>query len=181
MITLATLKAHLGITTSADDAVLTALEQAAVEFVQNFTGRYFGPPDETTEIFDGVYPSRALYPLEVPFGTPAPVLESRNSDNTWTAIDPVDYELIGSGFYPLSDFPTGTRNIRITYTRGYEAGEEPADIRAAVINIVGAMYSARGSGGMKSETIGGYSYTRGVLEDDPVLYQSLSSWQRIRV
>lgn len=57
-------------------------------------------------------------------------------------------------------FPAGFRNVRVTYSAGYQDFELPAEVRRASILTIQALRAAAArSGAYRSESIGAYSYT----------------------
>ena len=193
MIDLTTLKEWLGIpaTDTAHDALLTDLEAQAVEWVERQTGRYFGPPAETTEVIRGTG-ARRLWLAEPPVSV-AEVTEVVYPGGTETVIDPAGvngYEVRVAGnegwlvrrggvWWPCYEY-------RVRYTRGYPTGQEPADIRQLVLDLVALRWSLRGKDGLQSESIGGYSYTRsafhiaddGDLKSIPGALRTIQAWRR---
>jgi hypothetical protein len=116
---------------------------AAVAYVERYTGRYFGAVAEIVETLDGSG-ADVLWLRETPAATPAILVESRASD-TWETVDLDDhpYETDGRQLYLSGGWTYGRRNVRVTYTAGYAAGEEPADIRQVVMELVAKMYQFR--------------------------------------
>ena len=193
MIDLTTLKEWLGISAedTAHDALLTDLEARAVEWVERQTGRYFGPPAETTEVLCGTG-ARRLWLAEPPVSV-AEVVEYAYPGAEGVIIDPAapdGYEIRTGGnegwlvrrggvWWPGYEY-------RVRYTRGYPAGQEPADIRQLVLDLVALKWSIRGKDGLQSESIGGYSYTRsafhiaddGDLKSIPGALRTIQSWRR---
>jgi hypothetical protein len=160
VIDILTLREYVG-TTDADN-LLEAFERSAVAYVEGRTGRYFGPPAEVTEVLRGSNGQR-LWLGDTPIATePITVVQA------YGAGDPGE-EIIGAGdlgFVVRGDAlirKAGVWNpryeYRITYTRGYAAGSEPPDIQLYVLQHVKREWDSRSTGGMQSETIGGYSYT----------------------
>jgi hypothetical protein len=71
----------------------------------------------------------------------------------------------------------------VTYWRGYAAGDEPGDIRQLVLDLLAVKWGIRQSGGegLRSETIGGYSWTRfGDTDMDAVTggWATVHAWRR---
>jgi hypothetical protein len=166
----------------ADEPILEKMELAAVAFVERETGRYFGEPAPIAEVFSGAY-AGPLYLSESPAADPALVLEYFDG-TSWSTVDSSSYTIDGSAIWPAAStlWIYGHRNYRATYTRGYVAGEEPADIRQAVMDLVATKWKGRGQEGMQSETIGGYQYTRSdAFEVVPGLSDTLRNWRRVRV
>lgn len=73
----------------------------------------------------------------------------------------------------------------VTYTRGYEEGNEPADIKRLVANLVKVGLDAMTTdAGLRSETIGGYSYSYGntdLSQLDDTDQMTLDAWRRLVV
>jgi hypothetical protein len=177
--------------------VLEALEARAVEIIQAEADRYFGTPIEHVEqlVGDG---SDKLYLREradpEAESVPAITVEYRaETGDAWVEIteagvDGWEVELPrpvwlgavlrrkGGGVW------TAGYQYRVTYTFGYAAGEEPGDIRQAVIDLVSFKYLERGREGLKSETIGDYSYTHmdaADLESLPSIADTVRRWRGV--
>lgn len=144
------------------DAVLTWVEgQTERHFreVQPFVGRFSGGAQDIW------LPEK---PTQVE-GVPADLVVVESYDaGAWTAADADDYELIihprpyGAAVlqHATTGWPAGRRNIRVTYSAGYAVGELPSDIEQLVIEMTAQRWLDRGKENLRSETIGGYSYTR---------------------
>lgn len=152
MISVADLKAHLHIETTADDLLLADYELAAVADFERDSGRYVGPPEVVTEHFSPSQPGDRVLLLkdpallEDPSASPAiaaPLVEEL-SGTAYTTVDMADYTVEGDRVIHLDGFwPCGFRAVRVTYWRGYAAGEEPSDVRHAVKELVGHKYRNR--------------------------------------
>ena len=150
MIDLADLKAALNVPDgfTAHDDYLTALERAAVGYVQRKTGWYWGPEQEVDATLCGSG-TRDLW---------LPDHASAVSRVVEWSVYGVDSELPAES-YALRREPGSTHGIRlsrrdgrlwlpgyeyaVTYTRGYEEGTEPEDIRQAVIGLVALWFEVR--------------------------------------
>lgn len=135
----------LGADDDSDDATLLEIEAAAVAHFQRETNRYFGP---VTTLVDAFSPGGALPRLRLS----APVtsitkIEVRGlSWSAWT-------EPWAAGAYEFSGdllelvdgsvFPRGRQNVRVTFQGGYAAGQEPPDVREAVVTIVNKSWRSR--------------------------------------
>lgn len=169
MIDIADLKAWLGNPTEAGvDTLLTSLEARAVDLVQRETERYFGASESHTEILLG-NGSTVLWLKERPSALTS-VEERLGPGDAWVAVGENDED--GWELRTPSSDTAGKRLLRknghlwlpnyeyrIIYTFGYAAGDEPPEIRQAVIDLVALKYHERGREGLRSETIGDYSYT----------------------
>lgn len=159
---------------------IAAVERAAVAFMERETGRHFGEPTEFVERLNGAT-ADTLWLKEIPLEDPAILVETLGG-TTWTETDAADYETDGTKLIMVNGYwAEGNRNIRATYTAGYEAGQEPPDVREAVKQIAVAMWKAQKSSGMKSESIGGYSYTREDMTKLPGVRETIWHWRRVRV
>lgn len=154
-----------------DDDVLTAIEAAAVQIVEGETGRYFGPVAATTEVIEGAGDAR-LRLQEIPQSIPATI-----DERPWPGADAVTITAANDDGYELRSLQAPTPNLAmlvrkggyvwcrgheytVTYSRGYEAGQEPPDIRLAVLEISGAIWAMRDNEGgiFRSEMLGQYNY-----------------------
>jgi hypothetical protein len=160
----------------ADEATLTAIEQAAVAFVQNYTGRYFGPPELVEEYvtgrggrrlylrdhvtYDPSYPDDPAVVLvdERTIPGDGPTAFTQDTDFVYRALG---RENVLIRFGTTWGQWTEPYEYAVTYWRGYPPGDEPADIRQLVKDMVLVKWQTlQGDAALQSETIGGYSYTR---------------------
>lgn len=165
--------------------VIEALEGRAVEIIERETGRYFRAPIEHVEVLRGDG-STLLWLRERPTEIDS-VEERARPGEEWTEVPANRYEVE----VMTSKLPTPARlrhasrwradcDYRVTYQFGYAAGQEPGDIRQAVIDLVALKYQERGRGGLRSETIGDYSYTRmsaADLEAVPEIARTVARWR----
>lgn len=151
MIGLAELKAALQIPAALTehDDYLTALERAAVAYVERKTGWYWGPQQEATALIEGT----GTWTLWLPDHASDVV---RVVERSFWSGDGL--ELPGDS-YELVKEPGSTHGLKlrrntwypwacactyaVTYTRGYAPGEEPADIRQAVAGLVAHWFEHR--------------------------------------
>lgn len=148
MIDLRTLKRHLKVDANQtiDNELIVEMLEAAVAYMQNETGRYFGPLAEFTTVLS----PRGWSPLWLQ-GIPVIdddyltfELESRATvSEAWEAVDAADYETDGQQLIPSVFWAPASRTLRATYTAGYAEGAEPADVRGAVRQLVTQMYQHR--------------------------------------
>ena len=171
MIGLSEIKAYLRVTSAAQDSILEALERSAVAFIEEETGRYFGAPVATTEYVSGLG-VRDLWLTETP--TAPVVVEQETVENetvSWETVTATKYVTRGARLVHYLAWEAGVENYRVTYTKGYDAGEEPETIRRAVLDLVKYKYDGRNrSEGMQAETISGYSYT--LADADHINYEA---------
>lgn len=175
--------------TEADTAALEALERGAVAFIERQTDRYFGPPEEITEYVTGAggrriwlrdhpivdeYHALAIVERSYPGGDATEI-----SDSVWQLRESDrEFPLVRLG----SDGPwTRDFEYAVTYWRGYEEGDEPADIRQLVLDLVKVRWQLRGHEALRSETIGGYSYVRFGNDDVDACagaWSTIEAWRR---
>jgi hypothetical protein len=128
-------------------AYLEDLEAAAVAFVERYTGRYYGPEVDDEELVVGGTASGVLY-LPERMSTVTAVAGRSYLGGTETEIgeDDDDGWMLKVGPGATHGFQLmrrggswwdGSLEYVVTGTIGYAAGDEPPDIRKAVIKIVG--------------------------------------------
>lgn len=164
------LVAYLGIDPDDTDAVALAVDFAdrMLAWVENQTQRYFREPKEFVERLSGDG-TTALWIREMPVmdgeSVPEPVLSVEvRKGGMWDLVSEDDYDLID--YLPVGPhllehvtrWPIGRRNIRVIYESGYD--RLPGDIEQLILEVTGHTYRERGKEGLRSESIGGYSYTR---------------------
>lgn len=148
MIDLATLKLHLKVDPdiTVDDPLIIAMEEAAVAYIQNETGRYYGESGEITEVLSAFgWGPITLQTAPEPDSIYTPITVEKRTllSGDWEVVDAADYEIDGNRLFPRVFWTPGARTIRITYTGGYDEGAEPADIQQAVRELVARMYKYR--------------------------------------
>jgi hypothetical protein len=184
MITVAELKRAVGIAASNNtrNSDLQACADAAVEWIQGKTGRYFGEPRATTQIIDGDGVSDTIYVTGIPAESPALVIRTWGS-NEWDVVDAEDYDVETSRVIMREEpWPYGRRNIKAEYTEGYASGQAPADVHGAVLAVAVAMWKEQHSGGVQSESIAGYSYSLRNPGDLPTYArQTINRYRRVRI
>ena len=174
MIDLPDLAAWLNADAGTYGSILLDLETRAVAWVERQTGRYFGPPVEQTDVIIGNGTDRLWLP-EPPtvenvaqYAYPTTVIERQYLGATEETITDTDDDGFavrtgGNEGWLQRKAQTAWRcgwEYEIEYYRGYEAGEEPGDIRQLVIELCKLKWGEKGiNPAVKSETIGGYSYT----------------------
>lgn len=161
------LKRALGIEDDSEDALLSDLEARAVEWVERELHRRFQPPEERIEYRPGSG-TRTLYlngHVDDADATVA-VRERSLCGGDWATVDDVDFERRGDTLVRIDSYIWSCgAEYELTYDDGY--ADAPGDIQQLIIDLV-AVERARssttasvssGDAGIKSETIGEYSYT----------------------
>jgi uncharacterized phiE125 gp8 family phage protein len=123
-----------------DERIVASLEAAAVQYVSEAGGRWFGTPRTVTDT--GTWHGGPFLLSSEPRG--AVVLE-RWSGGVWSAIDEGGYRLDGRLLYPMAMRRGPLETWRVTYEAGYDEMEAPEDVQQAVRMLVGHWYENRES------------------------------------
>jgi hypothetical protein len=99
----------------------------------------------------------------------------------WEVVPTTDYVVEGRALRHGTAWPCGRSNVRITYSRGFAAGNGPTELRDLVLRMVLARLKRRGTEGLQSETIGDYSYTKVDLTDLDGWPMIAARWRRTRI
>jgi hypothetical protein len=181
MIPAAEIAASLDGTTEDDYPRIEQMIDAALAFLSRSTARHFGPVEEVIEYLTG-RGDRSLWLSDAPVG-PVEVVHDYDDE----VIDAATYDV--RGVQVVRKRPdawwSGTE-YRVEYERGYTEETLPDDIRQAVHDLVSEGWTQQGKGGLKSETIGGYSYTRADVgnmggEAATRVDQTIQNWRRVRL
>ena len=152
-VSLAEAKAHLRVDTSDEDALVTALIQAATEYAQAYTSRRL-----MTTVFDYTldsFPSTGVICLpEPPLQSVASVtyIDTNGDSQTWSSsLYTVKTDEILGTIRPAynEDFPS-TRDevdaVTVSFTAGYaDAASVPSTIKSAMLLLIGHLYENRES------------------------------------
>ncbi len=172
MISVTVLKRHLGVSGSTDDTLLEELEASAVKFFERETSRWFSAAATYTAVIIGNGTSRLWLPGKPDDGTiPATVTERKfeGSNEETIAEGDDDGYVMRTGDSHLTYLLRKTGLVwrkgweyEFAYERGYTATTVPEDVQQAVIDLVSLGYEDAkkgGTGPVKSERLGDYSYT----------------------
>jgi hypothetical protein len=181
------LKVALGITGSAEDAALEALEAKAAAWVEEQTGkRRFRVPAATVEYVEGKGTQRLILEGHAHGDQAVAVTERFMSGGTAKAF--TAFERRGDVLVRTDGQPWHYgAEYAVSFQDGYPDGEAPGDIQQLVVDLVQKMREvATGADGLLGETIGDYSYSvepegtvAGSLGDGSL--RTLNRWRRIRV
>ena len=186
MISIVRLAEALDVTDEATIAKLADMRDAALAFIETQTRRYFGPIQTFTEYVRGTG-TRSLYLRDIPLVggiyTTA-ILETDYPGATGSAVTGSvqlvhghEAELLRAG---SSGVWSSGSDYAVTYSRGYAEDAGPKDIENLLIELVRMKINAGGEEVMKSETYGGYSYTRFDEADlDDTASATITSWRRL--
>lgn len=189
MILLHELKDYIKVSEGSDDALLVLLEDRAVEFVEDLTGRYFGPPIAHTEYIDG-NGTGTIWLAESPSSITS-VRERYGAGDAWTAIvEGADdgFELRGSRLLRKDGTWAYGYEYEVVYTFGYtaDASAEPGPIRQLVMDLVKLKYDERCSNlAVQSERLGAEQYVRNAFTADlhsiPWVRETVAAFRHPRV
>lgn len=181
LVSLANTKTFLQITDSAQDSVLNLVIPQVEDYVSKKCQRTFESTVYTNEEYDGT-DNTELKLKNFPVITFTQLDRNRVTDNTddWETIDADDYWVdTDTGIITkISDFTTGTKNYRATYTAGYAS--VPDDVQLAVMMIVSEFLNTRRAGGIKQESLGDHSVSfESVIQTNKVIKEILSHYRDI--
>jgi hypothetical protein len=170
--------ASLDGTTADDYPRITQMIDAALAFLSRSTRRWFGEVEEVIEYLEG-RGDRSLWLDAEPVG-------AVTVEHDGEAIDPATYEARGRQLVRTDGRWWAFEEYTVSYERGYTEETLPDDIRQAVHDLVSEGWTQQGKGGLKSETIGGYSYTRADVgnmggEAATRVDQTIQNWRRVRL
>lgn len=143
LVTLANIKAYMGITGSAEDDLLTILQESVEQSVLNYCEVAFAPTVVTNEIYDG---SRAdiIVPQNCPIRSVQQLIFDCMPDGTLgtVMVQGTDYYFDENCITLVTrSTPFYRGNIRIDYTHGYAT--VPGDVKHAIYEAVKANYQRR--------------------------------------
>ena len=137
---LALAKQHLRVTHDFEDTVITQYLNAAVAWVENYTGKLLTRREVTQEETEfGSY-------LTLFYGPSPASLTIDYTDSEGAATTIADGLVVKGRVYPADSWPTFADNtpVTLTYTAGYD--NVPADLDSAVLVHVRAQYDEWRSG-----------------------------------
>jgi hypothetical protein len=163
IVSLEVLKRALEIEASdtSDDELLADLEARAGAWVEAQTERRWGVPEERTEIIVPKGGSRFLRLTGHVHDADDVVTLRRRAiyGGIWEEVEAEEFERRDDLLVHLNGrWPRGYE-YEVTYDDGWPADALPKDIEELIIDLVGIAYAGMGEEGVKSESIGDYSYT----------------------
>lgn len=174
MITLQETKTYLGV--EGDDLMLSSIisraEAALTSLIGDISLRtvqdfYFGTGSQYLILCGNIsFPN---------YGTDSWVKIGRESPTT---LEERSIETEGAVLIYLDGiFPKGIKNIEVKYQTGY--AETPGDIKEALLNYVGHIYSGAGKEGITSEKIGDFSMSYGKESEKDFFSKILNTYGSI--
>lgn len=167
LVSLSEIKEALDISTTEHDAKLNGYINRATDIIETYCKRRFLTQVYTEEIYNGGgqylqlrnFPVTSLGSIKFrggAFNSPA-----------WSDLDSSMYTLDTDGgkntglLFLDGGFSYGQGNFQATYTAGYATTADiPGDVKEACIELVAYLFGRRkATPGLKSETLGRYSYT----------------------
>lgn len=144
------------------DQILVDLESRAAAYVERMTGRRWSAPTDIVKVIQG-RGSRTLW-LPGRIATDPQVIVVRERaiyGGVWEVLDADEYEVRdGESLVRLDGAPwSKLAEYELSFSDGYPIGDAPQDIQDLVIDLVSIAYSGFIDDGVKSESIGDYSYT----------------------
>lgn len=187
MISTAKIKAAVPLAVDVAESLLKDMEARAVEFIGRQAGRYFGASDEITEYLSGS--GNRILRLPEPLTTDEAVTlveERAYPGGTATEIPDDGFQVRPSDTSTIlvrtgGNVWTCGMEYAVTYTRGYETDQGPKDIEQLIVDLIALRLTFRGREGLRSESIGDYSYTRfgeGDLDSIDGAWATIGVWRR---
>lgn len=141
-------KLHLRVTHDSENELISALRDAAIEFVERYCGVKLGPVSGMTWRAESLPsdPSRSIS-LAVRPVTSVTAVAWQDGDGAAVEGVPADYRISASGeLLPLvgGQWPSGVGgSVVVTFDAGYAAGEAPSSLLSAVKLMLGHLYLNR--------------------------------------
>lgn len=173
----------LGTLSTDEEAALEALIDRVSEDIESDLRWYFGNAREKVEILDGTG-TQKLVLHQPPVDPDAVTVEYREGvGGTWNEIADTLWEIEDRILYADGVWARGKRIFRVTYEEGF--AEVPGDIQQLALEVIGAAWGSRdvSAVGIVTESIGDYSYSKGVLDvSDATSYRKVAGrWRRLRL
>lgn len=136
---------HLNASGDNASEIVKDINDDAFELLQEITGRCFGSPKTIIKVRSGRKELETLYvPDEI--RTLTKVETSPIWSTTWTEEALSEFQfVVGENWirWRGRSFPEGRKNVRFTYTAGFNPREAPARARRAVIQLIEVWYRNR--------------------------------------
>lgn len=171
--TVSEVKHYLGLTTTADDALIAQLVLSASAWIEQYCSRHFLQHDysERRDLKGGDFLMLANRPVTAV----ASVLYGAPGQTASTLVENTDYYFTESGIVFFGCWPRGRGVLLVNYTAGYLT--PPWDIKQACIELTAWRYKEKSRIGQRSVSVGGQetvSYSSAALSASAKL--SLDQW-----
>ena len=183
LLTVATVISRVPQASSADPTILSDVISEAQSLADGACGRTL-ETTAYTEYHDIGSEQETVCLRQSPItGTPV-VYSDANTTAPTTLVADTDYVLDTTAgiLTTLGDsFPSGPRNLKVTYTAGYTSVTLPAGLRRVLLQVVGWILESAGNSGATSEAQDGYNVNyetiRAGLPDS--LWNALQPWRKV--
>lgn len=149
---------------SGSDEIIAAAEVSAVAIAERLTGRYLGPTQSVVFVLDGSGFERVW--LDDPPASVSEVATRATLASSWEVLEAGTYEVHDRALVRIDGrvWPRGAHLIRVTCSRGFSEGGEPADIRQLVRDLVKILFRDGRKVPLEDLQIDGLSRQPGVAE-----------------
>ncbi len=145
-------KIYISLNTNDFDDTIGLLVSGAVKWVETMIDNIVAET-QVEEYFDGDEIRNSIY-LTNNFNIQNLVIEYESNGN-WVTIPNSDYVFYDDeGSVKLDYVRGGEQNYKVTYKVGYTNKNIPADLKLAILKIVGRLWNKRKSDGIKMENLG---------------------------
>ena len=164
-------KRWLGLTTEQtdDDVFITSLLSSSSAFIESCCNRSFTVSEHVVEL-DGNGRSALMLPDYPIVSVESVEVNGRAVNKGFRA---VDYLIVLNA----DVFPKGLRNVKITYTAGFEA--IPADLQHACMELVGLRYKERDRIGEQSKSLAGETVSFFIRDLSPTAQSVVNQYKRV--
>lgn len=185
IVTLPILKAHLGISGTSQDELLTQLEKDAADWVEKQLDQRFRVPAARTEYQIGQGQLRLILDGHIGAGTPTVTekFSPSSSATPFTAFDVRGDVLQRNDGQPWLN----GAEYAVTYQDGYAVDDVPGDIKMLVADVVRIAHDKATDDGITSESIGDYSYDIAAVAGGEgeqlggTAKRTLDKWRKMRI
>ena len=145
-------KTYISLNTNDFDDVIVLLINSAIGWAESMIQNKI-EEDSIEEYFDGDEINNDIF-LSYNLNLQNLLLEYEVEGN-WQEVSDVNYRFYSDeGVVSLDYVRLGERNYRATYKTGYTNKNIPADLKLAILKIVGRLWNKRKSDGIKMENLG---------------------------
>ena len=175
--TLANAKQWLGITSSADDALLTRLISAASDYIQTWLNRTIAS-QAYSEVRDGPGGSRLMFSNYPVTAVASVKVDGITVPQSTTVLVP-GWVSSGTSLAMRGGwaFSSGLQNVEISYTAGFAI--VPNEIEQAAIELVGLRYKDKDRIGVTSKTLAGETISYSQKDFSDSVETTLKNYKKV--